>query len=284
MRAPEHHLHVRPRMSRSMTSLSFALVTLVACADAPDPNGSQNGGGKADGDLTTVTFSADWRESADGDITAGSPVIIDYDLDRLTACRGSTNGSDVWAITGYAQFDGGSPQSFAVTRIVDGRTVPVAVELDIPARASKVQFWFSENNRWGCNAYDSNEGANYAFDIAQRANLSVAAFEADREDLPRTIKSGDQLVVHYDPSRLAECAGSTGGMAAWSVTLFYQVDGGAKKQLLVTRANGPDLESSDPEVTVPRGDDLAMWFEAVNRWGCHAYDSAFGANYHIAID
>jgi Family of unknown function (DUF6209) len=72
-------------------------------------------------------------------------------------------------------------------------------------------------------------------------------------------------------------------MAAWSVTLFYQVDGGAKKQLLVTRAHGADLESSDPEVTVPRGRDLAMWFEAVNRWGCHAYDSAFGANYHIAI-
>jgi uncharacterized protein YraI len=272
-------------MLRSTKYLSLVLVTLVACADTPDPNSSKPGGGKADGDLTTLTFGADWRESADGDVTAGLPIRIEYDLDRLTACRGSTNGSDVWAITGFAQFDDAAPQAFEVTRIVNGRTVAAPIELDIPARAERAQFWFTNTNRWGCNAYDSNDGANYAFDIAQRAGVSYAAFEASgANDLPARIEAGDQLVVHYEPERLAECAGSTAGMAAWSVTLFYQVDGGAKKQLLVTRASGPDLLPSDPEITVPRGHDLAMWFEAVNRWGCHAYDSALGANYHIAID
>lgn len=283
MRAPERQLHGRLGMLRSTKLL--ALVTLVACADSPDPDGSQpGGGGKADGALTTLSFDADWRETADRELVAGSPIRIEYDLDRLTACRGTTNGSDVWAITGFAQFDGGEPRSFAVTRIVNGKTVAAAIELDIPARAETVQFWFSENNRWGCNAYDSNDGANYTFDITQRANVSVASFDADSEDLPSKIKAGDQLVVHYEPTRLSECEGSTGGMAAWSVTLFYQVDGRSKKQLLVTRANGADLESSDPEITVPRGGDLSMWFEAVNRWGCHAYDSALGANYHIAIE
>src|SRR5687767_4019813 len=98
MRAREHTLHMRADMSRSMNFLSVALVTLVACADSPDPNGAgPGGGGKADGELTTVTFSSDWRESADGALTAGLPIRIEYDLDRLTACRGSTNGSDVWA-------------------------------------------------------------------------------------------------------------------------------------------------------------------------------------------
>lgn len=271
-------------MLRSTKLLATALVTLAACAEAPDPE-TAGPGGKADGELTTVTFAGDWSETADGPIVAGLPIRIDYDLDRLTACRGSTAGSDVWGITGFAQFDDGEPQAFEVTRLVDGRAVRAPIELDIPARAARVQLWFQNANRWGCSAYDSNEGANYAFDIEARADVAFAAFAADgTEDLPRMVTAGDQLVVHYEPERLAECAGSTGGNAAWSVTLSYQVDGGAVKKLLATRADGPDLVAADPEITVPRGRDLAVWFEATNRWGCHAYDSDGGANYHIAID
>jgi hypothetical protein len=271
-------------MSRSTKYLATALVTLVGCAETPDPSSSQNGG-KADGDLTTLTFDGDWRESADGAVVSGLPIRIEYALDRMTTCRGSTNGSDVWGITGFAQFDDGAPQAFEVTRIVGGRTVAAPIELDIPARAARVQFWFQNTNRWGCNAYDSNDGANYAFDIEARADLAYAAFEADgAEDLPRMVTAGDQLVVHYQPARLAQCAGSTGGNAAWSITLNYQVDGGPVKKVLVTRADGPDLVPSDPEITVARGRDLALWFDATNRWGCHAYDSNLGANYHIAIE
>lgn len=98
------------------------------------------------------------------------------------------------------------------------------------------------------------------------------------------VKAGDQLLVHYAPERLAECAASTGGKAAWSITLNYQVDGGTVKKVLVTRADGPDLVPSDPEITLPRGRDLALWFDATNRFGCHAYDSNDGANYHIEIE
>jgi len=272
-------------MLRSTKSLAAALVTLVACAETADPQSPGTAGGKADGDLTTLAFADDWSESADGALVAGLPIRIEYDLDRLTACRGSTNGSEVWGITGYASFDGGEAKAFEVTRLVNGRAVAAPIELDIPARAARVEMWFQNTNRWGCIAYDSNEGANYAFDIEARADVAYAAFTADgAEDLPRVVKAGDQLVVHYEPERLAECAGSTGGNAAWAVTLDYQVDGGAVKQVLVTRADGPNLVPSDPEITLPRGRDLALWFEATNRWGCHAYDSNNSANYHIAIE
>ena len=278
-------VHEGRGMLRSTKFLAAALVTLVACADAPDDDATGGPGGKADGDLTELTFADDWSERASGPLVAGLPVRIEYDLDRLTACRGFTNGSDVWAITGFASFDGGEPQTFEVTRLVDGRAVAVEAELEIPARAASVELWFTNTNRWGCNAYDSNEGANYRFDIDARPDVAYAAFTADgAEDLPRMVYAGDQLLVHYEPERLAECAGSTGGNAAWSVTLNYQVDGGAVKQVLVTRAQGPDLVPADPEITLPRGRDLALWFEATNRWGCHAYDSNDGANYHIAID
>ena len=269
-------------MMRSTKYLAAALVTLVACAETPD-SADPGADGKADGSQTTLRFARDWSERADGPIVAGRSIRIDYDLDRLTACRGSTNGSDVWGITGFASFDGAEAQTFEVTRLVNGRAVRAPIELSIPAHAQSVELWFSNTNRWGCNAYDSNEGANYQFDIEQRANLHVATFEANgNEDLPR-VKSGDQLVVHYEPARLSQCAGSTMGNAAWAVTLNYQVDGGAVKSVLVTRANGPDLVPSDPEITVARGRDLALWFEATNRWGCHAYDSNNSANYHIVI-
>ena len=272
-------------MSRSMKYLSAALVTVVACAETPEGDLSNGAGGKADEDLTTLTFAADWSESASGSLVAGLPIRIEYDLDRLTACRGSTNGSDVWAITGFASFDGGEPQTFAVTRLVDGRAVPVEAELSIPARAASVELWFTNTNRWGCNAYDSNEGANYQFEIEARPDVAYAAFAADgSEDLPRMVYAGDQLLVHYVPERLAECAGTTGGNAAWSVTMRYQIDGGATQQTLVTRADGPELVPADPEITIPRGREIALWFEATNRWGCHAYDSNGGANYRIAIE
>jgi hypothetical protein len=271
-------------MSRSTKLVATALVTLAACAEAPDPEGTDTGG-KADGDLTTLRFAKNWSESTTGALVAGLPVRIDYDLDRLTACRGETNGSEVWGITGFASFDGGEAKTFALTQIVNGKVVRATPELEIPARAAHVELWFQNTNRWGCNAYDSNEGANYSFDIEARPDVAYAAFAADgAEDLPRMVSAGDQLVVHYEPERLATCAGSSGGNAAWSVTLNYQVDGGAVKKLLVTRADGSNLVPSDPEITLPRGRDLALWFEATSRWGCHEYDSNNSANYHIAIE
>jgi hypothetical protein len=271
-------------MLRPTKYLAAALVTLVACADTPaeDDTGS---GGKADGQLTTLKFTSDWRETSDGAVVGGLPIRIQYDLGRLTACRGSTNGSDVWGITGFAQFDDGAVQTFEVTRLVNGKAVAAPIELDIPARAASVALWFQNTNRWGCTAYDSNDGANYTFDIEARADVAYASFDADgAEDLPRMVKAGDQLLVHYEPERLAECAGSSGGMAAWSITLNYQVDGGTVKKVLVTRADGANIVPADPEITLPRGRDLALWFDATNRWGCHAYDSNNSANYHIAIE
>ncbi len=53
---------------------------------------------------------------------------------------------------------------------------------------------------------------------------------------------------------------------------------------MVSRADGSSLVAADPTIAVPRGHDLALWFEATNLWGCHAWDSANGANYHATIE
>jgi hypothetical protein len=256
---------------------------LAACATAPaDPSGS--GGGKADGDETTIAFASDFTQSADGPLVAGSTVRIQYDLSRLTGCRGETNGSEVWGVTGWAQFGSSDPKSFAVSRLANRKVVPVDAELEIPASATSVALWFSQSNVWGCIAYDSNEGANYEFDVQARTGTQLLAFDADYTQSLPAVHGGQSAIVHFAPERLAECEGSTGGHPAWGITGHWQVDGGTVHDLVVTRADGDSLVASDPQIAVPHGHDLALWFEATNVWGCHAWDSAEGANYHVAIE
>jgi hypothetical protein len=267
-------------------SLLFLATSLAACvADGQSTDDTSGGGGKADGQTPVIVFDADWSETASGRLLAGDKVRIDYDLDRLTECRGSTNGSEVWGVSGYASFNGAAPVTFGVSRIEDGRVKPVVATVDIPATATSVQLWFAINNRWGCIAYDSNENSNYSFDIQRGASGAVLSFEADwSESQSEAVRAGDKVVVHYDPARLEECASSSGGYARWGVTAFWRVDGGTIKSLTVTRSNAGTLEAADPTITVPRGGDLEMWFQATNTSGCNAYDSNLNANYHFAIE
>lgn len=273
------------------SALSFLSATLVAtglaacAADTPADVTGGGAGGKADGVSTELVFGADWSETQTGDLVAGQTISIHYDLDRLTDCRGETNGSEVWGVTGYASFDGREPVAFGVSRLDAGVVQPVVAELDVPASASRMEMWFASNNVWGCIAYDSNMNANYRFEIERAHAGAVLAFESDwTETQDGALHAGDQVIVHYDPERLARCAASTGGHAAWNVTMSYQVDGGAVKTLLVGRSSGSELVAADPSFTVPRGSDLAVWFSATSVYGCNAYDSNMNANYHFAID
>jgi hypothetical protein len=266
-------------------SATLLATGLAACATDTSTDDITAGGGKADGATPTISFGADWSERVSGDLLAGSAVRISYSLDRLPDCRGSSNGSEVWGATGFASFDGGEPVTFAVSQLSGGRVKPVVASLEIPASASSVDLWFSSNNRWGCIAYDSNMGGNYHFEIERAARGAVLSFDADwSESQSAAIHAGDSVVLHYDPARLEQCRYSSSGRAGWSITAHYQVDGGAVKSLLVTRAEGSTLVAADPSVTIPRGRDLALWFDATSAYGCHAYDSNSNANYHFTID
>jgi hypothetical protein len=275
-------------MSIRLCAVLCLATSVAGCvADSQPADGTApGGGGKADGASPVIVFDDAWNETLTGTLLAGDSVRIEYDLDRLTDCRGSTNGSEVWGVTGYASFDGGEPQTFALSQIVDGVVEPAAASLEIPAAASHVAFWFSSSNRWGCIAYDSNHEANYEFDITRGASGAVIAFDADwSESQDGPIRTGDAVVIHYDPARLAECESSSGGHATWGITGYWRVDGGAAKTLTVAREDASaTLVAADSTLVVPRGDDLELWFETTNVYGYHAYDSNLGANYHFAIE
>jgi hypothetical protein len=149
-----------------------------------------------------------------------------------------------------------------------------------------VELWFAINNRWGCVAYDSNDNQNYRFAIKRGPSGAVLSFDADwSESQSGALHAGDSVVVHYDPARLSQCRSSSGGHPTWSITAYWRVDGGAVKTLRVTReADAATLVAADPTLTIPRGSELEMWFEANNVYGCHEYDSDLGANYQFAID
>ena len=166
------------------------------------------------------------------------------------------------------------------------RRRPSTPSSQIPSSARRVELWFGSSNRWGCTAYDSNEGANYAFDVEANDDRAVLSFDGDGsesqsgDDHRRTARSSCTTIR----SRLEQCAASSGGYAKWSITGFYKVDGGTAKQVLVTRANGADLEAADPAITVPRGSDLEVWFSSTSVHGCTEADTNSGGNYHYAIN
>jgi hypothetical protein len=260
----------------------FLATTVAACvADAGSDEDTAAGGGKADGATPVLVFDDEWNETQTGRLLAGDKMRVQYDLDRLTDCRGSTGGSEVWGVTGYASFDGASPQTFAVSRLDAGTVQPVLATVDIPAGATRVAMWFAINNRWGCIAYDSNDSHNYVFEIEGGATGGVLSFNGDwSESQSDTIHAGDSVVIHYEPQRLLQY-----GYATWSVTGYWRVDGRTIKSLIVTRQSpGAALVPADPLITVPRGTDLEMWFSATNVSGCNAYDSNLSANYHFTIE
>jgi hypothetical protein len=179
-------------------TLCFATTcaSLVGCvSDSSDDAVTAGASGKADGSTATITFADDWSETVRGDLVAGSPIRIHYDLDRLHDCRGSTNGSEVWGVTGHASFDGGAPVTFIVSRLDGGTVRPLAADLEIPASAVRVELWFSISNRWGCIAYDSNDNANYEYALDASPRGPVLSFEADfSESQSGELRAGSQAI------------------------------------------------------------------------------------------
>jgi len=260
------------------------VVFLAACATNPGSPSNGGGGGKADGSEPTITFGADWSNKVSGTLLAGSPVRVRYSLDRVQSCRGESNNSDVWGATGYAVFDDGTQTSFAVSELVGGKTTAVDAEVELPASSSSVSFYFTANNEWGCISYDSNYGNNYAFAVDRHGLGATLDFGEDGSFAQTdAVHAGDKIVVHYAPQRLQQCQAQSNEMAAWGITLHWQVDGGEVHDTYAARPDGTFLAPADPVITVPRGHDLALWFEATSVYGCHAYDSDYGANYHVAI-
>ena len=92
-----------------------------------------------------------------GALVPGGTVRLEYDPARLTTCRNSRNGNDLWDITAHVRWNTGEGSSATIK--------PGALLVSIPTTARSFEVWFENTAVPGCQAWDSNFGANYRFDL-----------------------------------------------------------------------------------------------------------------------
>ncbi|HEY3447646.1 MAG TPA: DUF6209 family protein [Myxococcales bacterium] len=124
-------------------------------------------------DGATVRFTASGVETA-GAIAAGSPLTVDYALERLPNCRGTHNGFPAWDLLANVRFlPSGQVVEGSVRAFVNNYGTPtsqayaVPFTTDVPAGTNRVEIWFRNYSGAGnnCEAWDSNNGQNYGFDV-----------------------------------------------------------------------------------------------------------------------
>ena len=87
----------------------------------------------------------------------GGQVRLEYDPARLTTCRNSRGGFDLWDITAHVRWNTGEGSSASIKA--------GALLVSIPTTARSFEVWFENTAVPGCQAWDSNLGANYRFDL-----------------------------------------------------------------------------------------------------------------------
>lgn len=144
------------------------LVSLLACGPAAE----ESGAGSEENDLTSapesspvvIVFDAEWNEALEGELVAGESVLIDYDPARLEQCAATQGGIPQWAITGHQQQADGEVQTFDVLSPNNPEGEPAVLELDEPGT---LELWFEATSVFGCHEWDSDFGANYAFEVGE---------------------------------------------------------------------------------------------------------------------
>lgn len=106
-----------------------------------------------------LAFDADFTEHRDGVLVPGGKVTITYAKSRLAQCAATQGGLPQYGITAWVKFLPGN--QLTGVSVLD--TVPM---LAVPSDARTAQVWFETTSVYGCHGYDSNNGANYAFDLA----------------------------------------------------------------------------------------------------------------------
>lgn len=131
----------------------------------------------------------------------------------------------------------------------------------------------------GCSsAPEAVETQGAAVDTAS-AELTFGADFSEATSAP--LEVGDRVHITYDPAR-TPCTGYKYGQPPYSVLAHWRVDGGEVQTLQVAGFESYP-GAIDGSLVLPAAGDLELWFESSDVWGCHSWDSDYGANYHFPV-
>ncbi len=270
-----------------------ALSTFGCAVDDGQADTSIDDGTDALTQIPTLTFNADGSLTQSAPLVAGGNVKIQYSQSRMRQCTGNFNGAPGWVITGYASLAGAAATTWDTGRVSGTRRVAVNQVIALP-RAGDLALWFQQTSRWGCQAWDSRNGQNYHVTVQPAPGGTTPVVPATGPTLTfnrdgsvnqtGTLVAGQRLRVRYAQDRIATCTGTTMGNAAWAITGWASVNGAAARSFDTgVSASGGTRDTIDAFVDLSSAGDLALWFQQTNRWGCQAWDSRSGQNYHFSI-
>jgi hypothetical protein len=134
------------------------------------------------------------------------------------------------------------------------------------------------------------EGEPPAFELREGAELpaglkpALLTFTEDWQIVGSggPLVAGNTVEVAYDTDRLTECRGEQGGLPLWSITGYHSLEGGPVGSF-EAGGHSPSGGTEPPLFALEESGDLALWFHNTNKWGCSAYDSNFGGNWHAQV-
>lgn len=131
-----------------------------AGADLEDISGELGQAATAE---ATVVFHANYTTEVRGTLERGKRLKVLYASSRAR-CQSTYMGNPAWSVTAWYRWNGGEVRSVQVAGM---RSDPSAPEPGIALDATgDLEMWFQNNDRYGCNSFDSDFGKNYHFQVA----------------------------------------------------------------------------------------------------------------------
>lgn len=108
-------------------------------------------------------------------------------------------------------------------------------------------------------------------------------FDRDfRQTVTGTLRAGSKVEITYDPARLTTCRGTEGGRPQWGISGSYRIGGANPAGFPIAGLMEP--VGNKVTIDLPRTGDLEIWFTNTSKYGCVAYDSNYGRNYHFNVE
>lgn len=278
-------------MLKKIILLSLATLATFSAACASPTDGSSGTAGD-ESDVTEgarYALSADGAEKLTGTAKVGSPITIQYALERLGSCRGNVGGGGPgWNITGFYSENGGPAKTFEVTQLTssgkDRESKPATI---IPSQGGDLALWFQVNSVFGCNDYDSDFGHNFHVQVegggpAPEALPTITFEKSGAPTLDGELRAGGKVKVHYDQARLDKCEAYQGGYPVYGIGGYAKLNG-ATKSFDTGRAEAGKRVPVDAIIDLPSAGELQLWFDTTSKYGCHEYDSNMTANYKFTV-